>query len=62
MVEIALVLLLTLVILFAAPMIVRLVGTSGVSVIARVMGLVLASLAVHTAVLAMQALQLVIRT
>jgi multiple antibiotic resistance protein len=60
-VEIALVLLLTLVILFAAPMIVRLVGTSGVSVIARVMGLGLASLAVHNAVLAMQALQLVIR-
>ena len=61
-VEIALVLLLTLAILFGARMIVRFVGSSGVNVIGRVMGLVLASLAVHNAVLAMQALQLVPRT
>ena len=60
-VEIALVLLLTLAILFGARMIVRLVGSSGVNVIGRVMGLILASLAVHNAVLAMQGLQLVIR-
>jgi multiple antibiotic resistance protein len=61
-VEIAVVLLLTLGALFAARVVVRLVGRSGVSVIGRVMGLVLASLAVHNAVLAMQALQLVPRT
>ncbi|MEO6747244.1 MAG: MarC family protein [Caldimonas sp.] len=61
-VEIAVVLLLTLGVLFAARVVVRLVGRSGVSVIGRVMGLVLASLAVHNAVLAMQALQLVPRT
>ena len=61
-VEIAVVLLLTLAILFAARIIVRLVGSSGVSVIARVMGLILASLAVHNAVLAVQTLQLVIRS
>jgi len=61
-VEIAFVLLLTLGVLFAAHGVVRLVGRSGVNVIGRVMGLVLASLAVHNAVLAMQALQLVPRT
>ena len=61
-VEIAVVLLLTLGVLFAARVVVRLVGKSGVNVIGRVMGLVLASLAVHNAVLAMQALQLVPRT
>ena len=61
-VEIAVVLLLTLGVLFAARVVVRLLGRSGVSVIGRVMGLVLASLAVHNAVLAMQALQLVPRT
>jgi len=61
-VEIAVVLLMTLGVLFAARVVVRLVGRSGVSVIGRVMGLVLASLAVHNAVLAMQALQLVPRT
>ena len=61
-VEIAVVLLLTLGVLFAARVVVRLVGRSGVNVIGRVMGLVLASLAVHNAVLAMQALLLVPRT
>ena len=61
-VEIAVVLLLTLGVLFAARVVVRLVGKSGVNVIGRVMGLVLASLAVHNAVLAMQALQLLPRT
>jgi|KBSMisStaDraftv2_1062788.scaffolds.fasta_scaffold678075_1 multiple antibiotic resistance protein len=61
-VEIAVVLLLTLGVLFAAQIVVHLVGRSGVSVIGRVMGLVLASLAVHNAVLAMQALHLVPRT
>ena len=61
-VEIAVVLLLTLGVLFAARVVVRLVGKSGVNVIGRVMGLVLASLAVHNAVLAMQALHLVPRT
>ena len=55
-------LLLTLGVLFAAQIVVHLVGRSGVSVIGRVMGLVLASLAVHNAVLAMQALHLVPRT
>ena len=61
-IEIAVVLLLTLAILFAARLIVRFVGSAGVNVIGRVMGLVLASLAVHNAVLALQALQLGFRT
>ena len=51
-IEIALVLLVTLLCMFAAGRIVRVVGNSGISVIARVMGLVLASLAVHGGVLA----------
>ena len=61
-VEIFLVLLLTLGVLFVARPIVRIIGGSGVSVIGRVMGLLLASLAVNDAVLAMQALQVAIRT
>ena len=58
-VEIAALLVITLLFLFAAPRIVRVVGSSGISVIARVMGLLLASLAVHAGLLAVSSLQLV---
>ncbi len=56
--EIGVVLLLTLLILLAARPIVRLVGSAGVNVIGRVMGLILASLAVHNGVQALAALQI----
>jgi multiple antibiotic resistance protein len=46
--QIAIVLLLTLLLLFAAAKIVKLIGTGGVNVISRVMGLILASVAVET--------------
>lgn len=58
-VEIAALLVITLLFLFAAPRIVRVIGASGISVIARVMGLLLVSLAVHGGVLAVASLQLV---
>lgn len=60
-IQIGIVLLLTLLCLFAARRIVRLVGSSGISVIARVMGLILASLAVHNGLVALASLQLVPR-
>jgi multiple antibiotic resistance protein len=62
LVEIALMLSITLLFLIAARRIVRVVGASGISVIARVMGLLLASLAVHSGVLAVSALQLTSKT
>lgn len=58
-IQIGVVLLLTLLILLAARPIVRILGNSGISVIARVSGLILASLAVHGILLALASLQLV---
>ena len=58
-VEIAALLVIILLFLFVAPRIVRVVGSSGISVIARVMGLLLTSLAVHSGLLAVASLQLV---
>jgi multiple antibiotic resistance protein len=46
--QIAVVLLLTLLLLFAAAKIVKLIGTGGVNIVSRVMGLILASVAVET--------------
>jgi multiple antibiotic resistance protein len=59
LVEIAVLLSITLLFLIAARRIVRIVGASGISVIARVMGLLLVSLAVHGGVLAVSSLQFV---
>lgn len=57
--EIGVVLLLTLPILPGARPIVHSVGSVGVNVIGRIMGLILASLAVHNGVQALATLQLV---
>ena len=58
-VEIAALLVVILLFLFAAPRIVRVVGSSGISVTARVMGLLVASLAVHGGLAAVSSLQVV---
>ncbi|MFO1089881.1 MAG: MarC family protein [Hyphomicrobiales bacterium] len=54
--QIAVVLALTLVLLFAASRIVKLIGTAGVNIVSRVMGLILASVAVDTIVNAVRIL------